>query len=230
MEDWSDYVRRIVGELNQLEIAAKTGLAQTNIGRWLRGLLTEQAYHGTMRPRFPVPVARDVLAKLQESREGSRLGDEVSRQGDEGSAPQRAVETSRVPGTALHGPGLPVDEGGWREGPPVTALDRGASGAERERRDERVREPERVWGKDDDSHSRHDRYRDERRDERYQERDHDRDRERRDERDRADRDGRGAPEPAVGDVAPQHPPRYTASLGNGQCAPRGDKAPAKVFI
>jgi transcriptional regulator with XRE-family HTH domain len=37
MEDWSDYVRRIVGELNQLEIAAKTGLAQTNIGRWLRG-------------------------------------------------------------------------------------------------------------------------------------------------------------------------------------------------
>jgi transcriptional regulator with XRE-family HTH domain len=38
MEDWSDYVRRIVGDLNQLEIAAKTGLAQTNIGRWLRGI------------------------------------------------------------------------------------------------------------------------------------------------------------------------------------------------
>ena len=37
MEDWSDYVRRIAGELNQLEIAAKTGLAQTNIGRWMRG-------------------------------------------------------------------------------------------------------------------------------------------------------------------------------------------------
>lgn len=37
MEDWSDYVRRIAGGLNQLEIAAKTGLAQTNIGRWMRG-------------------------------------------------------------------------------------------------------------------------------------------------------------------------------------------------
>jgi transcriptional regulator with XRE-family HTH domain len=38
VEDWSEYVRRIVGDLNQLEIAAKTGLAQTNIGRWLRGI------------------------------------------------------------------------------------------------------------------------------------------------------------------------------------------------
>jgi len=37
MELWSDYVRRIAGNHNQLEIAAKTGLAQTNIGRWLRG-------------------------------------------------------------------------------------------------------------------------------------------------------------------------------------------------
>jgi transcriptional regulator with XRE-family HTH domain len=36
MEKWPDYVRRIAGELTQLEIAAKTGLAQTNIGRWLR--------------------------------------------------------------------------------------------------------------------------------------------------------------------------------------------------
>ena len=187
-ELWT-WCKPFVADPEELYVEGADGPIST-IGRWLRGLLTEQEYHGTMLPRLPVPVARDVLAKLQESREGSRLGDEVSRQGDEGSAPQRAVETSRVPGTALHGPGLPVDEGGWREGPPVTALDRGASGADRERRDERVREPERVWGKDDDSHSRHDRYRDERRDERYQERDHDRDRERRDERDRADRDGR----------------------------------------
>ena len=37
MEDWCEYVRRIAGGLNQLEIAAKTGLAQTNIGRWMRG-------------------------------------------------------------------------------------------------------------------------------------------------------------------------------------------------
>jgi transcriptional regulator with XRE-family HTH domain len=37
MNDWSDYVRRVSGGRNQLDIAAKTGLAQTNIGRWLRG-------------------------------------------------------------------------------------------------------------------------------------------------------------------------------------------------
>jgi transcriptional regulator with XRE-family HTH domain len=37
VERWSEYVRDVAGELNQLQIAAKTGLAQTNIGRWLRG-------------------------------------------------------------------------------------------------------------------------------------------------------------------------------------------------
>jgi transcriptional regulator with XRE-family HTH domain len=37
-EHWSAYVRRVVGaDMNQLDIAARTGLAQTNIGRWLRG-------------------------------------------------------------------------------------------------------------------------------------------------------------------------------------------------
>jgi transcriptional regulator with XRE-family HTH domain len=37
VERWSEYVRDVAGGLNQLQIAAKTGLAQTNIGRWLRG-------------------------------------------------------------------------------------------------------------------------------------------------------------------------------------------------
>lgn len=37
MEDWSEYVRRVSGGRGQLDIAAKTGLAQTNIGRWIRG-------------------------------------------------------------------------------------------------------------------------------------------------------------------------------------------------
>ena len=34
---WSAYVRQIASGLNQVQIAEKTGLAQTNIGRWLRG-------------------------------------------------------------------------------------------------------------------------------------------------------------------------------------------------
>jgi transcriptional regulator with XRE-family HTH domain len=37
VEDWSAYVRRVAGGLGQLDIAERTGLAQTNIGRWLRG-------------------------------------------------------------------------------------------------------------------------------------------------------------------------------------------------
>ena len=37
METWSAYVRRTSGGLTQVQIAEKTGLAQTNVGRWLRG-------------------------------------------------------------------------------------------------------------------------------------------------------------------------------------------------
>jgi transcriptional regulator with XRE-family HTH domain len=37
MESWSAYVRRVAGGLTQVQISEKTGLAQTNIGRWLRG-------------------------------------------------------------------------------------------------------------------------------------------------------------------------------------------------
>ena len=36
MESWSAYVRRIAGGLTQEKIAERTGLAQTNVGRWLR--------------------------------------------------------------------------------------------------------------------------------------------------------------------------------------------------
>jgi hypothetical protein len=36
-DEWSAYVRRVVGTMNQIDIAARTGLAQTNVGRWLRG-------------------------------------------------------------------------------------------------------------------------------------------------------------------------------------------------
>jgi transcriptional regulator with XRE-family HTH domain len=37
MESWSAYVRRVTGGLKQAKIAERTGLAQTNVGRWLRG-------------------------------------------------------------------------------------------------------------------------------------------------------------------------------------------------
>jgi transcriptional regulator with XRE-family HTH domain len=37
VDQWAQYVRQVAGNLNQLEIAAKTGIAQSNVGRWLRG-------------------------------------------------------------------------------------------------------------------------------------------------------------------------------------------------
>jgi transcriptional regulator with XRE-family HTH domain len=37
MESWQEYVRRVSGGLTQVEIAVKTGIAQSNVGRWLRG-------------------------------------------------------------------------------------------------------------------------------------------------------------------------------------------------
>jgi len=36
-ETWAEYVRRVTRSMSQTEIAEKTGVAQTAIGRWLRG-------------------------------------------------------------------------------------------------------------------------------------------------------------------------------------------------
>lgn len=37
VKSWSAYVGRVANGLTQVQIAQKTGLAQTNVGRWLRG-------------------------------------------------------------------------------------------------------------------------------------------------------------------------------------------------
>ena len=37
METWSEYVRRVSSPLTQTQISERCGVAQTNIGRWLRG-------------------------------------------------------------------------------------------------------------------------------------------------------------------------------------------------
>lgn len=37
MESWSEYVRRVAGSFTQMQIAEKTGLAQSSVGAWLRG-------------------------------------------------------------------------------------------------------------------------------------------------------------------------------------------------
>lgn len=37
VDRWSQYVRRITSGLTQAQIAERTGIAQTNISRWLRG-------------------------------------------------------------------------------------------------------------------------------------------------------------------------------------------------
>lgn len=34
---WSEYVRRVVGALTQAQVAEKSGVASSNIGRWIRG-------------------------------------------------------------------------------------------------------------------------------------------------------------------------------------------------
>jgi hypothetical protein len=37
VQSWSDYVRRVTGTLTQVQISEQDGLAQSNVGRWLRG-------------------------------------------------------------------------------------------------------------------------------------------------------------------------------------------------
>lgn len=36
-ESWAEYVRRVTRSMSQTEIAEKSGVAQTAVGRWLRG-------------------------------------------------------------------------------------------------------------------------------------------------------------------------------------------------
>lgn len=36
-QTWSAFVRRVTGGATQVDIAKRAGLAQTNVGRWLRG-------------------------------------------------------------------------------------------------------------------------------------------------------------------------------------------------
>ena len=52
MNAWSDYVRRVTTGLNQVQIAERTGIAQTAIGRWLR------ADNGAPRADYVVAFAR----------------------------------------------------------------------------------------------------------------------------------------------------------------------------
>lgn len=37
VESWPEYVRRVTRGLTQAQIAERSGLAQSNIGRWIRG-------------------------------------------------------------------------------------------------------------------------------------------------------------------------------------------------
>ena len=37
VESWPEYVRRVAGMYTQMQIAEKTGLAQSSVGAWLRG-------------------------------------------------------------------------------------------------------------------------------------------------------------------------------------------------
>lgn len=52
VESWAEYVKRITHPLNQTQIAEKTGIAQTNIGRWLRGA------RGLPKAEYVVALAR----------------------------------------------------------------------------------------------------------------------------------------------------------------------------
>lgn len=37
VESWSEYVRRLAGNLTQTQVAERTDMAQSNVGRWMRG-------------------------------------------------------------------------------------------------------------------------------------------------------------------------------------------------
>lgn len=102
--DWFQYYLE-----DEEEVAVSGGIKPTKmtIGQLCRSLITEQKFQGTMLPRIPVPIARDLEKKLKdydmekrkksggghrsEEREGSRS----SRGYDRGSSRDRSRDRSR---------------------------------------------------------------------------------------------------------------------------------------
>lgn len=52
IETWPEYVRRVTRGHSQAQIAAKTGVAESNISRWMRGT------HGQPKPENVLALAK----------------------------------------------------------------------------------------------------------------------------------------------------------------------------
>jgi len=52
VETWGEYVRRIAGKMTIAQISNSSGVAQTNVGRWLRG------ERGQPKPESVIAFAR----------------------------------------------------------------------------------------------------------------------------------------------------------------------------
>jgi pre-mRNA-splicing factor 38B len=62
--DWLGYY---IDDDQELQVEAGVKPSKMTIGRMCRVLLEEQKWLGTILPRIPVPIARDLVAKLREN-------------------------------------------------------------------------------------------------------------------------------------------------------------------
>eukprot|EP00123_Amoebidium_parasiticum_P007642 comp18250_c1_seq1/m.19228 comp18250_c1_seq1/g.19228 ORF comp18250_c1_seq1/g.19228 comp18250_c1_seq1/m.19228 type:complete len:226 (-) comp18250_c1_seq1:187-864(-) len=67
-----DWVGDYVDDPDEIKIGWAKNSPETTIGKYVRQLLTEQKYFTTMLPRIPVPVEREIRAKLAEIDEANR--------------------------------------------------------------------------------------------------------------------------------------------------------------
>ncbi|KAG0163869.1 PRP38 pre-mRNA processing factor 38 domain-containing protein B [Apophysomyces sp. BC1015] len=77
--DWFSYY---LDDPEEIDLAGGPKPQKSTIGKLVRMLITEQKYQGTMLPRIPVPIARDLAQKLDEyDREARDYAAEEAAQG-----------------------------------------------------------------------------------------------------------------------------------------------------
>eukprot|EP00665_Eupelagonemidae_sp_cell47_P007724 gene7723-1736_t len=75
--------------LGEREMIAEAGVEKDAmaLGQWLSRLLLEQEYHDTMHPRMPMPVLKDITAKIEELE--AKKGAPPGRRDDGGRGDER---------------------------------------------------------------------------------------------------------------------------------------------
>ncbi|KAG2223504.1 hypothetical protein INT45_001252 [Circinella minor] len=94
--DWFQYY---LDDDTEIEISGGPRPQKSTIGKLCRMLMTEQKYQGTMLPRIPVPIARDLAKKMEEYDKEAKKdnGYDDEREEEDSRSSRRSRDRSRSP-------------------------------------------------------------------------------------------------------------------------------------